>query len=118
MPLQVDHIVPIASGGGSSEDNLWMACVLCNGYKGSQTQGLDAETGQMVPLFDPGRQGWNDHFAWNEIATEIVGRTPVGRATVQALRLNNRFVVAARLRWVAAGWHPPEFPTSETSARE
>jgi hypothetical protein len=33
--------------------------------------------------------------------------TPVGRATVVALRLNNEYVVPSRRVWGAAGWHPP-----------
>jgi hypothetical protein len=30
-----------------------------------------------------------------------------GRATVDALKLNNPEIVAARVLWVGAGWHPP-----------
>jgi hypothetical protein len=37
----------------------------------------------------------------------IIGQTPVGRATVVALRLNNEYVVPSRRVWIAAGWHPP-----------
>lgn len=33
--------------------------------------------------------------------------TPVGRATVEALQLNNEFIMPARRHWVMAGWHPP-----------
>jgi hypothetical protein len=39
--------------------------------------------------------------------TRIIGRTPVGRATVEALRLNNEVAVEVRRNWVLAGWHPP-----------
>jgi hypothetical protein len=34
----------------------------------------------------------------------IVGRTPIGRATVIALRLNRPSLVAARRSWVSVGW--------------
>jgi len=37
----------------------------------------------------------------------IVGLTPVGRATVEALRLNNEIAVEVRRNWVLVGWHPP-----------
>ncbi|RLT34340.1 MAG: HNH endonuclease, partial [Chloroflexi bacterium] len=30
-----------------------------------------------------------------------------GRATVEALQMNNQTVVKARRRWVIGGWHPP-----------
>lgn len=28
MPMHLEHIVPIAAGGTSDEDNLWLACPL------------------------------------------------------------------------------------------
>ncbi|WNZ24154.1 mitochondrial large ribosomal subunit protein uL30m [Leptolyngbya sp. NK1-12] len=31
---------------------------------------------------------WSEHFAWSEDTTLIIGLTPIGRATVQTLRLN------------------------------
>lgn len=31
--LQIDHIQPVAKGGADSEDNLCLACELCNQYK-------------------------------------------------------------------------------------
>ena len=45
MPLHVEHIIPIAVGGPTTEENLWLACPLCNGYKGNQTHGTDPENG-------------------------------------------------------------------------
>jgi len=30
-----------------------------------------------------------------------------GRATVEAIRLNNEIAVEARRNWVLVGWHPP-----------
>jgi len=32
-PLYVEHIIPEAAGGRSNEENLWLACSLCNSYK-------------------------------------------------------------------------------------
>jgi hypothetical protein len=105
--LEIEHIIPKAEGGSDDEDNLWQSCRLCNGFKGVQTQAFDPETGQRVPLFDPRRQHWSEHFAWSEDGTQIVGKTPCGRATVIALQLNNLIAVMVRRAWVAAGWHPP-----------
>ena len=51
---------------------------------------------------------WTEHFTWSENGTRIQGKTPTGRATVLALKMNNPTVVFARRRWVSAGWHPPE----------
>jgi 5-methylcytosine-specific restriction endonuclease McrA len=32
MPMEVDHIIPLAGGGSSTEENLWLACPHCNRY--------------------------------------------------------------------------------------
>jgi len=108
MPLEIDHIVPEAAGGDSDESNLWLACSRCNLYKGAQTHAVDDETGERVPLFNPHRQRWQDHFCWVQEGLYIAGRTAVGRATEKALRMNNSFVVRARQIWIAWSWHPPE----------
>jgi 5-methylcytosine-specific restriction endonuclease McrA len=106
--MHVEHIIPLAVGGSSTEDNLWLACPLCNGYKGTQTHYVDPVSDEQVPLFNPRQQIWNEHFRWSEDGTEIIGKTACGRSTVIALKLNNEYLVRARRRWVAVGWHPPQ----------
>ena len=32
--LEIEHILPRARGGSDDEDNLWLACRLCNNAKG------------------------------------------------------------------------------------
>src|SRR5574341_962171 len=78
MPMHVEHIIPIAIGGPSSEDNLCLACPLCNGHKGTRTDGVDPETDARVPLFNPRKQAWREHFRWSEDGTLIIGLTPIG----------------------------------------
>ena len=107
-PLEIDHIIPQARGGTDDEENLWLACRLCNGYKSIQTHGFDPVTGREVRLFNPRRQRWAEHFTWGEDSTRVVGLTDCGRATVLALQLNNIIAVMVRREWVSAGWHPPE----------
>jgi 5-methylcytosine-specific restriction endonuclease McrA len=53
MPMHVEHIIPLAVGGTSAEENLWLACPLCNGYKGIRTHYTDPETGEEALLFNP-----------------------------------------------------------------
>lgn len=106
-PLEIEHLVPRARGGSDDEDNLWLACRLCNNYKGTQIEALDPESGARVRLFDPRHQEWSEHFEWDDSGTRIVGRSAHGRATVIALQLNNVIAVAVRRAWVPAGWHPP-----------
>lgn len=105
--LQIDHILPESRGGTADEENLWLACPLCNNAKSDHVEAEDPETDMRVPLFNPRREAWTDHFRWSEDGTEILGRTPVGRATIARLKMNDRVRVAVRAKWVAVGWHPP-----------
>ena len=107
-PMEIDHIIPQSLGGPTEEDNLWLACSLCNDHKADRIAALDPLTGEITRLFDPRRQIWREHFAWTEEGDRIVGLTSVGRATVVALNLNRPSLVKARQAWVTVGWHPPK----------
>lgn len=106
--LQLDHIHPIARGGSDNEDNLCLACELCNQHKWTKTHELDPQTGQYLALFNPRQQQWSKHFTWSSDGVEIVGLTACGQATIIALNLNNRLAVTVRRHWIKAGWHPPK----------
>jgi hypothetical protein len=107
LRMHLDHIVPEVAGGLSTPDNMCLACFSCNVSKAAQQTAADPLTGEIVPLFHPVQQQWHSHFSWDESKTQIIGLTTYGRATVEALHLNNPTVVRARRRWVSAGWHPP-----------
>lgn len=106
-PLAVDHLVPEALGEPTEEGNLWLGCNQCNLHRGDRVAARDPLTEAWAPLFNPRRQVWAEHFRWTPAGDEIVGLTPVGRATVQALQLNRPLLARARRGWVMAGWHPP-----------
>jgi hypothetical protein len=106
-PLEIDHILPESLGGPTARENLWLACSMCNDHKGNRIAAPDPIRGEIVRLFDPRRQVWLEHFGWNEEGDLIIGKTPTGRATVAALRLNRAELVEARRGWVIVGWHPP-----------
>ncbi|MCP4658723.1 MAG: HNH endonuclease [bacterium] len=107
FPMEVDHIFPQSLGGLTIEDNLWLACSLCNNHKGIRVAAEDPETAAIVRLFNPRFQSWDKHFSWSDSGIYIIGITAVGRATVKALQLNRHSLVEARKIWVSAGWHPP-----------
>ena len=107
MPMSLEHIIPQAAGGPTTEENLWLACCRCNEFKGAQTHARDPHTGDGVALFNPRQQVWEEHFEWSQGGVEILGKTPCGRATVVALKMNNHEIVVARRLWVSAGWWPP-----------
>lgn len=107
--LEIEHIVPRAKGGSDDEDNLWLACPLCNRAKSDLTEALDELTAATVPLFNPRTQAWSEHFRWSVDGLRVVGLTPVGRATVAALHLaDDPDALEVRSYWIQAGWHPPE----------
>lgn len=106
-PMEIDHLIPESLGGPTSRENLWLACSFCNDHKGNRIAALDAQSGELVRLYDPRRQPWNEHFAWGAEKELVLGKTPVGRATVAALRLNRAELVEARRAWIIVGWHPP-----------
>ncbi|OKH10767.1 HNH endonuclease [[Limnothrix rosea] IAM M-220] len=106
--LEIDHIIPKAAGGSDEENNLWLACRLCNSYKGTKTHGIDPATNTTVALFNPRTQKWSEHFMWEREGVLIRGTTPCGRATALALQLNNPYAVMVRQAWISAGWHPPD----------
>jgi hypothetical protein len=107
VEMQVDHVIPEADGGPTTEENLCLACTRCNEHKNARSVAPDPETNAIVRLFHPRRQLWAEHFRWSEARDTIIGLTPTGRATVAALQLNREPLARARRRWVIAGWHPP-----------
>jgi len=107
-PMEIDHLIPQSLGGLTEEDNLWLACSLCNDHKSDRIAALDPLTGEVARLFDPRHQIWREHFAWTAEGDRVIGLTPTGRATVIALQLNRPSLFKARQAWVAVGWHPPQ----------
>lgn len=85
--LHVEHIVPKKHGGGDELDNLALACIDCNLHKGTNVAGYDPETGALTELFHPRRHVWTDHFEW--LGPLIVGRSAIGRSTIEVLNLNS-----------------------------
>lgn len=107
----IDHVVPQSAGGSDAADNLALACRNCNERRGNRVEGRDPLTGTTVPLFDPRRGLWAEHFAWDTTRLRLVGRTPIGRATVALLDGNGErhdgMVIRVRQRDLADGYHPP-----------
>jgi CRISPR/Cas system Type II protein with McrA/HNH and RuvC-like nuclease domain len=84
---QVDHIIPQKHGGETAADNLALACIDCNRYKGADLTAFDPASGEISLLFNPRTQKWEEHFALEGIL--LIGRTAVVRATATLLRLND-----------------------------
>lgn len=102
-PLEVDHIIPEARGGSTTLDNLAWCCRSCNLHKHSKTEAVDPVTGRTVLLFNPRAQPWLAHFAMDRTTGEILGLTPTGRATIEALALNSPHALTTRRLLIRLG---------------
>ena len=58
--LQPDHVVAQKHRGPTHEDNLAWACYLCNLLKGSDIASVDIESGQVIRLFNPRSDQWEN----------------------------------------------------------
>jgi hypothetical protein len=106
--LEIEHFIPISKGGSNDESNLWLSCPICNRHKSGKISGVDHETSASHDLFNPRTQVWTEHFHWSDDGLRIIGKTPIGRATVAALHLSDDpDALEVRSYWVSAGWHPP-----------
>jgi len=83
----IEHVVPRQHGGTDDPGNLALACHRCNLRKGPNLTGIDPITGEIVPLFDPRRDRWLDHFCFR--GPVIGGVTAVGRTTIKVLSMND-----------------------------
>ena len=94
--FEVEHILPAASGGTDSPENLALACRACNAFKSARQTGTDPETGQSVSLFHPRQQIWSDHFQFAPTESALIGLTPTGRATAAVMQFNSAEQQTAR----------------------
>lgn len=109
----VDHVIPKSLSGSDDFSNLALACRRCNERRYNFVAGIDSETQEVVQIFNPRCQQWQEHFVWIEDGVVIQGVTPIGRATCDRLDLNdmrypeNDSIRATRRFWIQIGLHPP-----------
>jgi hypothetical protein len=104
--FEVEHITPTSRGGSDEKNNLALACRACNAHKSNVFTGTDPETGMGVPLFNPRSNHWDEHFQFDPDSDCIRGLTPVGRATVERLDMNNPLQLLARSLWIQFRLYP------------
>jgi hypothetical protein len=104
-PFEIDHVIAVKHGGPTVVGNLALSCFHDNSHKGSNIAGLDPRTRKLVPLFNPRRHKWDRHFRWR--GTYLVGRTPIGRATVAVLNINDPLRIELREELIAEGLFLP-----------
>ena len=101
-----DHILPRSRGGTDDLTNLALSCRSCNERKQDATESPDPATEEIVPLFHPRRDCWEDHFAWSNDFRLVIGLTATGRATIARLQTNHSGVVRQREVLHQLGLHP------------
>lgn len=108
--FEVEHILPRALGGSDEMANLALACSPCNRRKSQATYALDPESQvfSVVPLYNPRRDIWQVHSAFARVPAgiQVLGLTPMGRATVAKLAMNHGHAVRARNLWALLGLFP------------
>ena len=104
--LEAEHIMPVARGGEDATANWALACRACNLYKAAHVSGSDPASEAVVRLFHPREDQWEDHSQVAPESGEIVGHTPIGRATLARLGINSAAQVAARQQWMRLGLFP------------
>lgn len=105
LPFHIDHIRPVKHAGTDRLDNLALACMHCNAHKGTDLSAFDPKTAALTPIFNPREHVWSHHFRWNGVI--LRGLTPIGRATVLLLKINDPARVALRRSLRAERRFPP-----------
>lgn len=103
VTFEVDHITPRSTKGKTVIENLCLTCPTCNRHKANRVSAVDPVSNQTVDLFHPNQNRWADHFKWSNDKSEILGLTPTGRATVEALHINRPAMILLRRYWKATG---------------
>ena len=106
---QVEHIISLKHGGTNDLDNFAYACAFCNYAKGANIATIIDDTKQLVRLFNPRHDRWQDHFRLE--GAHIVPLTEIGEATVKVLGLNHPSRIMERELLIRAGRYPtPQEP--------
>lgn len=101
----VDHIIAEKHGGATEATNLCLSCYWCNSFKGSDISSVDwDEDGAIVPLYNPRRQQWDQHFKLDGV--RLIGQTASGRVTVFLLQLNAPERIKERRQQIELGSYP------------
>ena len=103
--FHLEHIAAVQHITDDRPSNLAWRCPRFNRKKGPNLAGIDPLSHAVVPLFHPRHDKWPEHFRWD--GPLLIGLTPVGRATISVLDLNNGDRVRLRQALIAEGVFPP-----------
>jgi hypothetical protein len=101
LRFHIDHVIAKQHRGRNALANLALCCPSCNSRKGTNIASIDPASRRLVPLFNPRREMWKEHFRF--IGGRIVSSTPIGRATIHVLDFNEPKRITARETLMAEG---------------
>ena len=99
--FHVEHIIGRQHGGSNQLANLAYACSHCNWKKGPNIATKLKESENLIPLFNPRKDNWEDHFYLNKGV--ILGKTEIGRGTLFLLEFNKDELVTERKMLIEVG---------------
>ena len=107
LAFQVDHIIAQKHHGADDPENFAWSCYACNNHKQADIAGIDPDGDplQVIRLFHPRRDRWNDHFSWR--GAILAARSAIGRVTIYVLGINLSHRVALRQLLIDEGVFPP-----------
>ncbi len=103
-PFHIEHVIARQHRGTDVLSNLAWACSRCNRHKGTNLSGVDPDSDEVVPLFNPRREHWPEHF--EVVGVIIRGRSPAGRTTAWLLQMNAERRVELRAELISQGLWP------------
>ncbi|MBO1066800.1 MULTISPECIES: HNH endonuclease signature motif containing protein [Nostocales] len=101
---EIDHIIAVKHGGQTLSENLALSCLPCNRHKGSDFATLDPNNGEIIRLFNPRLQVWDEHFTLKN--AEIIGITDIGQATSRLLMFNTSSRMRSRKSLIDQNLYP------------
>lgn len=105
LPHEPDHIIAVKHRGKTIETNLAWTCFVCNRAKGSDLASIDDLTGEIVRLYHPRVDIWEDHLEL-QLDGSFSARSSIGRVTISLLKLNRPELLEIRKLLTRIGRRP------------
>jgi hypothetical protein len=75
-------------------------------HKADRISASTGSSGEAVALFNPRLHDWAQHFEWDDYT--LVGKSEIGRATIQTFDLNHERRIRIRQAEQLFGLFPPD----------
>ncbi len=104
LGCQVDHIIAEKHRGPTWAGNLSHACTFCNRAKGTDIASVSEMSGEIVRLYNPRTDIWDDHFVLD--GAVIRSKSDIGAATSALLSFNAPERILERESMATIGRYP------------